>query len=141
MSTSTRALALVSGAGIGPEIARLLARDGYDVVATGRSDAISAAAIQLRAEGAVVYPVQADLARREGVEAVWQAVLDTGRPLEVAVLNAGRSIGGAFTDTDLDDQLAMIALNVTSVVHLAKRVTRHMVQRLTAGSSSPRRCP
>ncbi|MGW7253541.1 SDR family NAD(P)-dependent oxidoreductase [Streptomyces sp. NPDC054834] len=50
----------------------------------------------------------------------------TGRPLEAAVLNAGRSIGGAFLDTDLDDELSLIDLNVTFVVHLAKHVARHM---------------
>ncbi|MFJ9542531.1 SDR family NAD(P)-dependent oxidoreductase [Streptomyces sp. NPDC101225] len=73
-----------------------------------------------------VTPVRADLAEANGIETVWKAVEETGRPLAVAVLNAGRSIGGPFLDTDLDDELSLIALNVTSVVHLAKHVARHM---------------
>ncbi|MGW2331014.1 SDR family NAD(P)-dependent oxidoreductase [Streptomyces sp. NPDC001700] len=133
MSTdpSHRPLALVTGAsaGIGYELALLFARDGHDLVATGRSDTIHRAAADFAAHGAHVIPVQADLAERQGVEGVWQAVEDTGRPLAAAVLNAGRSIGGAFLDTDLADELSLISLNVTSVVHLAKHVARHMAAR------------
>jgi short-subunit dehydrogenase len=60
------------------------------------------------------------------VENVWKTVMATNRPLDVAILNAGRSIGGSFLDTDLNDELDLIGLNVTSVVHLAKHVSRHM---------------
>jgi short-subunit dehydrogenase len=48
--------------------------------------------------------------------------------LSVAVLNAGMSLGGAFIDTDLQQELKMLSLNVTSQVVLAKHVTRHMAQ-------------
>ncbi|MFC7329452.1 SDR family NAD(P)-dependent oxidoreductase [Marinactinospora rubrisoli] len=125
---SERPLALVTGAsaGIGYQLALQLAQQGHDLVATGRSDGVDRAAADFEEHGARVYPVRADLAEREGVDAVWEAVQATGRPLEVAVLNAGRSIGGAFLDTDLDDELALVDLNVTSVVHLAKHVARHM---------------
>jgi short-subunit dehydrogenase len=127
--SSSRPLALVTGAsgGIGFELARQFAQHGNDLVATGRSDGIGPAAADLRKDGAQVTPVRADLASYDGVEAVWQAVLETGRPLEAAALNAGASIGGAFTDTDLAAELDLISLNVTSVVHLAKHVIRHMV--------------
>ncbi|MFI6743160.1 SDR family NAD(P)-dependent oxidoreductase [Nonomuraea sp. NPDC050451] len=125
---SSRPLALVTGAsaGIGYQLALLFARNGYDLVATGRGDSIDRAATDFEQHGAHVVPVRADLSKRDGVQAVWQAVQDTGRPLEAAVLNAGRSIGGAFLDTDLDDELDLLALNVTSVVALAKPVARHM---------------
>ncbi|MEV4576124.1 SDR family NAD(P)-dependent oxidoreductase [Nonomuraea jabiensis] len=127
---STRPLALVTGAssGIGYQLALLFARDGYDLVATGHSDRIHRIAGDFARYGAQVVPVQADLADRDGVRAVWQAVQDTGRQLEAAVLNAGRSLGGAFLDTDLDDELDLIALNATSVVTLAKPVVRHMAE-------------
>ncbi|MEV4112735.1 SDR family NAD(P)-dependent oxidoreductase [Nonomuraea sp. NPDC049695] len=128
--TTARPLALVTGAssGIGYQLALLFARDGYDLVATGHSDKIHRIAADFEQYGSRVFPVQADLADREGVRTVWQAVQDTGRPLRAAVLNAGRSLGGAFLDTDLDDELALIALNTTSVVALAKPVVRHMAE-------------
>ncbi|WP_462283687.1 hypothetical protein [Nostocoides sp.] len=34
-----------------------------------------------------------------------------GRPLDIAALNAGRSLGGSFLETDIEDELAMIALD------------------------------
>ncbi|MER6237689.1 SDR family NAD(P)-dependent oxidoreductase [Streptomyces clavifer] len=127
-TTPTRPLALVTGAssGIGYQLALLFAINGYDLVATGRSDKIDNAAADLAQHGAEVIPVRADLAQSDGVKTVWRAVEETGRPLDAAVLNAGRSIGGAFLDTDLEDELSLIELNVTSVVHLAKHVARHM---------------
>ncbi|MEU5592926.1 SDR family NAD(P)-dependent oxidoreductase [Streptomyces sp. NPDC020298] len=127
-TVSHRPLALVTGAssGIGHELALLFAINGFDLVATGRSEKIDKAAADLARYGGDVTAVRADLAEADGVETVWRAVEKTGRPLEAAVLNAGRSIGGAFLDTDLDDELGLIELNVTSVVHLAKHVARHM---------------
>ncbi|MFJ1735772.1 SDR family NAD(P)-dependent oxidoreductase [Streptomyces sp. NPDC088254] len=92
------------------------------------------AAEQFTRDGAHVVPVRADLADAGGVETVWKAVEEGGRPLAAAVLNAGRSIGGAFLDTDLDHELS---LNITSVVHLAKHVARHMAAH-HAGRIKPR---
>jgi uncharacterized protein len=129
--THGRPLALVTGAsaGIGYQLALQLAQGGYDLVATGRSEAVADAAKDFEKCGAKVLAVRADLTRYDEVERVWQAVVDTGRPLDVAVLNAGVSLGGAFVDTDLQDELDLISLNVTSVVHLAKPVARHMATR------------
>lgn len=116
----------------GYEIARLCAVNGFDLLATGRSGKVDEVAEQFTRAGAHLTPVRADLAdladlaEANGVEMVWRAVEETGRPLAAAVLNAGRSIGGVFLDTDLDDELSLSSLNVTSVVHLAKHVARHM---------------
>ena len=122
-------LALVTGAssGIGFQLASQLAARGYDVVGVGASARITD--LGSRISGVEVIPVQADLSTAEGVEQVWAAVESTGRTLDVACLNAGRSLGGAFLDTDLDDELSMLALNVTGQVRLAKHVVRHMADR------------
>lgn len=122
-------LAPVTGAssGIGFQLARQLAERGYDIVGVGASSRVMG--LGQRITGVEVIPVQADLATAEGVERVWQAVQDLGRPLDVACLNAGRSLGGAFVDTDLEDELQMLALNVTGQVRLAKHVVRQMAER------------
>lgn len=130
-SARNRPLVLVTGAsnGIGTEVARDFARRGYDIIATGRSDSVDAVAEELRGFGVTVHPVRADLGSYDGVEDLWQQVARIGSP-DVAVLNAGVSIGGAFaTDTGLDDELNLIALNIDAVVHLAKRVLPGMVAR------------
>jgi len=138
-TTSHRPLALVTGgsSGIGLELARALRDRGHDLVVVGSSERVEEAAEELRrpsgsgqdAEDAEVTAVRADLTTYDGVEAVWAAVQAAGRPLDVAALNAGMGVGGAFVDTDLDEELRMIALNVTSQVHLAKRVVPAMVAR------------
>jgi short-subunit dehydrogenase len=76
-----------------------------------------------------VIPVRSDLVQPEGVAAVWEAVTGTGRPLEVAVLNAGIAIGGAFTDVPLDRHLQLIGINVIAPVRLAYDIVPHMVAR------------
>jgi short-subunit dehydrogenase len=119
-------LALVTGAsaGIGLEIARNLAARGHDIVGVGSGARVAELATMI--DGGTVIPVQADLRTEEGVERVWAAVAELGKPLDVAALNAGRSLGGSFLDTDIEAEKDLIALNITSQVLLAKHVVRAM---------------
>ncbi|GAA2404381.1 SDR family NAD(P)-dependent oxidoreductase [Streptomyces glaucosporus] len=130
-TTGPRPLALVTGAssGIGLELARQFAEHGFDLLVNAEDDRLADAAERLRAAGTEVVPVRADLRRHDEVERLWSAVTATGRPVDAAALNAGIGRGGAFTDTDLADELDLIALNVTSTVHLAKRLLRDMAAR------------
>jgi short-subunit dehydrogenase len=132
MSTSSsRPLALVTGAstGIGLELAKQFASNGFDLVVSARSDALDDAVRELELLGSVVEPIQVDLASAEGVDQLWGRVQELRRPLAAAALNAGRGAGGAFTDTDLLDELEIVDLNVRSTVHLAKHVVRDMAAR------------
>ncbi|MFP8907389.1 SDR family NAD(P)-dependent oxidoreductase [Streptomyces atacamensis] len=126
-----RPLALVTGAssGIGLELARQFAEHGFDLLVNAEDDRLTAAAGELRASGTDVRAVRADLRRRDEVERLWAAAAEAGRPVDAAALNAGIGRGGAFTETDLDDELALIDLNVTSTVHLAKLLLRDMAAR------------
>ncbi|WP_392467984.1 SDR family NAD(P)-dependent oxidoreductase [Arsenicicoccus cauae] len=119
-------LALVTGAsaGICFELAKGLAARGYDIVGVGASDRIDT--LPERLPTVSVTPVRVDLSTAAGVEELWERFESLGRRLDVAALNAGKSLGGAFLDTDLDDELHMLALNGTGQVMLAKRVTRLM---------------
>lgn len=124
-----RPLALVTGgsSGIGLELARQFAQHGHDVAISGSSDKVHTAADELRELGVEIYPHQADAATYDGVQGFWDAVAALDRPVAAAALNVGIGLGGAFVDTDLEDELRLIAINVTGTVHMAKRVARHMV--------------
>ena len=132
-SSSPRPLALVTGAssGIGLELAKELARNGHDLVITAEDQAGLAEAdraLHELAEGARVEAITVDLADRQGVETLHARIRNLGRPVEVLAANAG--VGGEFArETDLEAELRLIQLNVTSQVHLVKLVVRDMVER------------
>jgi len=129
----TNEFAVVTGAssGIGYELARQFVANGYDLLVIAEDDGIEQAAADLRRDGRVqVTAVRADLATYDGVEKVYAAIRASGREVDAIALNAGRGIGGDFVrQTDLADELDVIDVNVTSTVHLAKRVLPDMVAR------------
>ncbi len=128
-------LALVTGAssGIGLELAKVLARNGYDLVLAAEDEAgLAAAGRQIAAAegGARVESVAVDLATSEGVDTLYRRVQALGRPVDVLCANAGVGVGGDFArETSLEAELRLIQLNVTSQVHLIKHVVRDMVGR------------
>jgi short-subunit dehydrogenase len=129
MAHAQRPLAFVTGAssGIGYALAEQLAEHGHDVAISGSSDRVHDSAEQLRGSGGEAWSHQADAATYEGVESFWRFVEALGRPVEIAVLNVGIAIGGAFADTSLEDHLNVLAVNVTGTTHMAKRVVDHML--------------
>jgi uncharacterized protein len=130
-SASNRPLAVVTGAssGIGYELAKQFAQNGFDLVITANDSDIDRAAQAFEALGAKTQTVQADLASYDGVETLYHQIQSTGQPVEAIAINAGVGVGGKFTETDLKEELNLIELNVASSVHLAKRVVKDMVNR------------
>jgi len=126
-----RPLALITGAssGIGYELARQFAQDGYDLILTATTQAgLDSAVAELTRDGVQISTVVADLTDYQGVEAVYAAVRGAHRPLAAAALNAGVGLGGYFVNgTDLDREIKMIQLNTVSQVHLTKRLLPDMV--------------
>lgn len=127
-----RRLAVVTGAstGIGRELAKQFATHDFDVVAVADEAEIENAAQELRALGAEVIAVQTDLARRDGVEEVVARVRATGRAVDALAINAGRGVSGDFaTGPSVDEEVAVVNLNITSAVHLARELLPDMVLR------------
>src|SRR4051794_10458645 len=109
--------AVVTGAssGIGLELAKQFARNGFDLLITAEDAELSSARAELEALGARVEAVQADPAEPTGVEQVADAVKGSGRPVDALALNAGRGAGGAFVGgTPLADELEIVDLNCRS---------------------------
>ncbi|MDF2643319.1 MAG: short-chain dehydrogenase/reductase [Pseudomonas sp.] len=127
--TNDRPLALVTGgsSGIGLELAKQFAQHGFDLVISGSSDKVKTSAEELKSTGVECFAYQADASTYEGVQGLWDFVVSLGRPLEAAALNVGIGKGGAFIDNELEDELRLIAINITGTVHMAKRVAQHMV--------------
>jgi len=122
---TVRPLAVVTGAssGIGYELARLFAEDGYDLIVA--ADTQLAEAVQgLQAVGATVEAVQVDLATEQGVQALYGKI--AGRPVDALAANAGHGLGKGFLDERFEDILHVINTNITGTVRLAHLLGRDM---------------
>lgn len=126
MVTPARPLAIVTGAstGIGLELAKICAEKGFDLVIAADEPAIQEAAGALRAMGASVEAVEADLATLEGVDKLYAAA--QGRPVAALLANAGRGLGHGFLDQDFGDIRHVIDTNVTGTLYLIQKVGRSM---------------
>ncbi|HWC08069.1 MAG TPA: SDR family NAD(P)-dependent oxidoreductase [Solirubrobacterales bacterium] len=127
-----RRTAVVTGAssGIGFELAKVFAENGFDLVIAAEDDELDTAAAELGRIGPSVEAVKVDLATPEGVERLYERIGKSAQPVEALALNAGIGAGGAFaTETDLDQELRLVDLNVRSTVHLCKLVLADMVAR------------
>ncbi|MGE2713247.1 SDR family NAD(P)-dependent oxidoreductase [Mycolicibacterium litorale] len=124
-------LALVTGAssGIGFELAKCFARDGYDLVVAAEDDGINDVPERLSEFGSAVQAIQVDLREPDSVEHLYRSTVAGDRVLAAAALNAGIGRGGMFIETELVDDLSIVDLNVRSTVHLAKLVLRDMANR------------
>lgn len=122
--------AVVTGAssGIGYELAKQFVEHGFDVLMAAQDDYIKEAAATLRNGEAKVQSLQVDLSTSEGVKELYEEILMSGRPLDSLVINAGIGVSGDFTrQTDLQEELDLISLNVVSPVYLAKLAVKDMV--------------
>jgi uncharacterized protein len=125
MSSSNRPLAVVTGAssGIGLELARECARNGFDLVLAADRP-LRTAADDVLALGARADTIETDLATAAGV----QRLVDTvaGRSVDALLANAGEGLGGAFLDQPLERVRHIIDTNITGTVALIHAIGNTM---------------
>lgn len=129
MTTET---ALITGAtsGIGYELAKLFARDHYALIICGRSDeTLQKTAAELRGLGAHdVHSIVVDLAVPGEANKICAYCCELSLKVDVLVNDAGMGEHGFFTDTSFEKELAIINLNIISVVQLTKHFLREMLK-------------
>lgn len=124
--------ALITGAssGIGYELAKLFAEDQYNLVIVSRDQGeLDARASALKQHGITVVPIAKDLFDPEEAFALYADLKSKGIAIEVLVNNAGQGVYGEFEETDIDRELDIINLNISSLVILTKLFLKDMVQR------------
>ena len=110
-------LALVTGAstGIGLELAKLCAQQGFDLVIAANEPAIHKAKQMIESFGVEVIAVETDLSTISGVDELCNAVERLNRPVDALFANAGHGLGGAFLDQDF--QKSVMSSTLTSREH------------------------
>lgn len=122
MTSDVRQTALITGAsaGIGAEIARVFAEDGYDLVLVARRlDAMQSLQEELENTcGVSIRAVSADLADPEAPAQLFNQLAGAGLEVDVLVNNAGILFDGNFHDIALEDHLRLVQLNISALIAL-----------------------
>jgi short-subunit dehydrogenase len=124
--------ALITGAseGIGYELAKLFASDGYNLVIVARNnDELENRAAEFSQQGVEVIVIAKDLFKREEAFALCEEIQSRNIQIDVLVNNAGQGVYGLFKDTELERELDIIDLNIASTVILTKHFAKQMIAR------------
>src|SRR3954447_20708935 len=131
-ATAGRPLAVVTGAsaGIGRELADILAREGHDLVLVARREAeLKALADELQhRHGASSTVAAVDLSQPGAADEI-VAAIGADTPVDVLVNNAGFGGHGAFAERPRADELRMLAVNVVALTDLTRVLLPAMVAR------------
>lgn len=123
--------AVITGAtsGIGAAYAEAFARQGYDLILTGRrKEKIEAQAEKIRSADSVgVEVVLAELSEEAGIQTVLEAM--RGREIDVLVNNAGFGVADRYPDSDLQVMEQLAKVNVLAPMKLIHAVLPDMIRR------------
>ncbi|MFW6288054.1 MAG: SDR family NAD(P)-dependent oxidoreductase [bacterium] len=124
---------LITGAssGIGMEFSRLFASEGYDLILVARRENILK---ELSRELIKGYKIRVsilsvDLSLETAAEDIFEEIKDRGLSVDILINNAGLSIYGGFSKTDLEDELNLIKVNMISLTKLTKLAVREMLKK------------
>ncbi|WP_419870860.1 SDR family NAD(P)-dependent oxidoreductase [Chryseobacterium sp. CT-SW4] len=126
--------ALITGAtsGIGYELAKKFAQNGYDLVIVSRNhEELKKKAEEFKSYGVNVIPISKNLFQNEEVYSLYADLKLNGISPEILVNDAGQGLYGLFQNTDIHREVDLINLNIISVIILTKLFLR---DRLPKGS-------
>jgi short-subunit dehydrogenase len=124
--------ALITGGtvGIGYELAKLFAKDKYNLVLVARTESdLETAATEFRQQGVEVITISKDLFKKEAALEVYEEVKAKGIKIDVLVNDAGQGEYGLFVETDINRELDIVQLNICAVLVLTKQFLKEMVAR------------
>jgi short-subunit dehydrogenase len=133
MSTNVAKTAFITGAttGIGYELSKLFAEDQYNLVLVARNEAkLTERKAELEEQyGVLVIVIPKDLSKPEAPREIYDVLQKAGIEVDALVNNAGFGLLGKFAENDLQTELNMIQLNITSLTALTKLFLRDMLRR------------
>ena len=125
--------ALITGAssGIGYELSRKFAREGYNLILVSRDEgALQKIAVDLSSSHDVTVRVIAkDLAVSSAPQEIYRQLQEESLPVHVLVNCAGLGTAGKFSETGISVELRIIQVNITALTELTKLFLKDMVSR------------
>ena len=135
MNSEMGKTALITGAssGIGQELAKLFAQDGYNLVLVGRSeDKLDRLGDVFKSNYGTehITVISKNLSEEDAAQDVYNQVKAKGITINVLVNDAGVGLYGLFgTDTDWEREKSMIHLNVLALTQMTKLFLYDMLSR------------
>lgn len=128
MENNTKTALITGGtSGIGKELAKLFAKDNYNLIIVARNHGeLDSTAAELQSAGITVKTIAKDLSDMEQAKALCSEVTEQ---VDVLVNDAGQGVYGLFTENELESELGIVHLNICATVILTKHFLKQMVAR------------
>lgn len=125
--------ALITGAtsGIGYELAKIFAQNGYNLVLVARNEEnLREVAREFEQNGRIhTHIIAADLFQPDAAQKVYEKTTELGITVNILVNDAGQGEWGRFIKTDLQREIDLVQLNIISLMSLTKFYLKEMVDR------------
>lgn len=123
---------LITGgtAGIGNELAKLFAEKGHHLIIVARDeDELASTKVELEGSGVDVITIAKDLFDPEAAFDLYDEIAERGIAVNILINNAGQGAYGLFAETDIRRELAIVQLNISSLIVLTKLFLGDMLDR------------
>lgn len=130
MSNTNYTLITGGTVGIGYELAKIFAQNGHNLIIVARDEAeLQNTAGELKSFGVEVVTLSKDLFDTDNALDVYNEVSARNLAVDILVNNAGQGQYGEFAENDLQRELSIIQLNISSLVVLTKLFLQDMLDR------------
>ena len=131
MPAQTHALVTGASTGLGLELARLLAADGHSLILVARNKArLEEIAEEIRAaHGVAVYVLSQDLSKPGAATQIFDQSMAQNISPEILINNAGFGLAGRFAELSRQEQVDMIALNISALTELTHLFLEPMLRK------------
>ena len=131
IDTNSKVAIVTGGAkGIGAEIVRTLAENGYIVILNYNNSKVQAEELknEMLQKGFNIEVLKADVSNRNEVNSLIEFAIKKFKKIDILVNNAGISLEGLFTDVSEEMWQKIINVNLNSVFNCTQEVLKYMIK-------------
>jgi len=127
-------IALITGAtsGIGRSAAHLLAKNGFDIIVTGRrQQRLGQLKVEIQSESQTdVHILNFDIRKPDDVKFAMSTLSGKWREIDVLVNNAGLSVGlNSIDEGEIEDWERMVDTNIKGLLYITRLICPLMIER------------